>query len=228
MPLNIFLALIGFIISLLSNILLYMFCFNDFCIKNSIFYIKSNFSYKKFLSYFFLALLSSFIYLFTSLYINNSLYAIIYCFLFSTLILLSCIDLKIGIVPDRLNFFILILSVFSVFLSEYNFFYHLIGFFLISVPFFLIALFSGGIGGGDIKLFAVCGLFIGAAHIFLAMFISCILATIFGIILKILNKTKLENNKASIPLVPYICIGVIISSLFGNDILNWYLSKFYM
>lgn len=228
MKLNVLFALLGLLISLLSNILVYMFCFNDFSIKNSINYIKNNFSYKKALYYIFLAFLSSFLYFYTPFLINDTLYAILYCILFSTLIILSLVDLKIGIVPDSINLFIFILAIFSIFLSKNSFWYHLIGFFLISTPFFLIAIFTGGIGGGDIKLFAVCGLFIGAIHIFLAMFISCILASIFGIILKLLNKTTTENNKPAIPLVPYICVGVIITSLFGNNILNWYLSKFFI
>jgi leader peptidase (prepilin peptidase)/N-methyltransferase len=40
---------------------------------------------------------------------------------------------------------------------------YVIGFFAVSLPLLLILLISGGrgIGGGDVKLMAVCGLFLG-------------------------------------------------------------------
>ena len=218
-----FLILFSLIIGLFSNFVIYIFCKNNISFKNlfSLDPLKN-----KFLS-FLIVIINIIIYLMLYYNYNFSIYFFIYGLVFSFLICLSVIDLKVGIVPDSINFLIFILSIIFILVTKPNIIYHIVGFFLISVPFFIIAVFTNGIGGGDVKLFAVTGLLLGAFHIFLAMFICCLLASIVGLSLKCFNKDYSQNNKMSIPLVPYICIGVIISALYGNFILQWYFSKFF-
>lgn len=226
MYLGIIFFLIGFFFSIFSNILIYMFCQNNFSLKNALKNINLIFYSKNIVFLLFFSAICGFFYYYIYSFSNNLLNTIIYCALFSSLLIISFVDLKIYIIPDSINIFIFILALIYIFFNKLNILYHIIGFFLISLPFLIIAVLTEGIGGGDVKLFAVCGLFLGGAHIFLAMFLSCILASIFGIILKFLNKAKIENNKLAIPLAPYISIGVIISMLFGNYILDWYFQKF--
>ncbi len=219
----IYLILSSIIIGFLSNFVIYMYCKDDFSIKN----LFSLNALKNKLSVSLVVLLNIVSYVLVNYTFGLSIYAVFYCLIFSILICLSVIDVKIGIVPDTLNILIFIISILFIIITKQDIVYHIVGFFLISVPFLLIAILTQGIGGGDIKLFAVTGLFLGSIHIFLAMFFCCFIASIVGVTLKYINKIKLINDRPSIPLVPFISIGVIISGLYGDKILNWYFSKFF-
>lgn len=227
MNLNFLFFLFGFFNGIFLPIFIDMFCRNDFSLKNAIQNYKLNFFTKniafKIIFCIFYGIIHYYIYYFKIDLINS----FIICILLNFLIIISFVDLKIMIIPDTINFLIFIISIIYIIFNKLNIIYHIAGFFLISTPFLILSIFKGGVGGGDIKLFAVCGLFLGCLHIFLAMFISFLLASIFGIFLKLLNKTKLENNKHAIPLAPYIAFGVMISIIFGDNILNWYFLKIF-
>lgn len=213
-----FFLLIGLIIGVLLNFFIFIYYEDKIILKN----LVSLQALKNKKSVILISILNGLMYSLVYFRLGLSLYSLICAILFSLLLCLSIIDLKIGIVPDSINFLIFILCIPVVLMNKDSILYHIIGFFLISIPFFVIAVFTNGIGGGDIKLFAVTGLFLGSFHIFLAMFICCLLASIVGITLKYFNKVI-----SSIPLVPYISIGVIVSTLYGDAILNWYFSKFF-
>ncbi len=207
----------------LSNFIIYAYCQDKLRLKNffSLYALNNKW----------LNILVILLNIIVSLLVYNTLgaskYSYICIIIFSLLICLSIIDLKVGIVPDSINILIFILAIISIISNNSDIVYHIIGFFLISMPFLLISILTNGIGGGDVKLFAVTGLFLGSIHIFLAMFICCIFASIIGLILKYLNKTNKLHNGHSIPLVPYISIGVFISTLYGDNILNWYFYTFF-
>ncbi|MDR2589961.1 MAG: A24 family peptidase [Oscillospiraceae bacterium] len=63
-----------------------------------------------------------------------------------------------------------------------------------------------GLGGGDVKFLAVAGLYLGIYGILPAMLIGSILAGLTGIGLILIKKIK---KKDSIPLAPFLCIGII-------------------
>lgn len=152
-------------------------------------------------------------------------YSIIYCMFFSALLVLSFIDLKHRTVPVKINIFILILAIPILILDRANWLSHLIGFFSISVPLLIIALVSNGMGGGDIKLFAVCGLLLGWQKTIVSLAAASISGSIIGILILLLYKPK-DGRKTRIPFVPFIALGMLISTLFGDAIINWYVSSF--
>lgn len=73
-------------------------------------------------------------------------------------------------------------------------------------------------GGGDIKLFFMLGLYLGPALGLLHLIISCFVGIIFVVILR----------KNKIPFGPAISIGAIITLLWGNEFMTWYLGLFYL
>ena len=77
------------------------------------------------------------------------------------------------------------------------------GFFLI-----LLIVFKNSIGMGDVKLFAVMGLYQGTWGAFNAVFYSLIVSFFFSIILLILKKV---TRKDSVSFAPSILLGTIIS-----------------
>jgi leader peptidase (prepilin peptidase)/N-methyltransferase len=71
---------------------------------------------------------------------------------------------------------------------------------------------KGGIGMGDMKLMAVCGLFLGFSQTTAVLLISLLLTGVIGIIYILLKKASL---KSAIPFAPFITAGFVINLLTG-------------
>lgn len=94
-----------------------------------------------------------------------------------------------------------------------NFDVHSLWGLIVAVIFFAVALFTGKIGGGDVKLIAalsvVCGLLGSFALLLLAQIAMLIFYGIRFVILKLRGRTA---DKA-LPFVPFIFIGYLVSSI---------------
>lgn len=87
----------------------------------------------------------------------------------------------------------------------------LIGALLSGVLFLLVYLVSRrGLGGGDVKLMTVSGLYLGASASLAAMLCGSVLAALTGIVLLIVRKI---GRKDTIPLVPFLYAGMLLSML---------------
>lgn len=85
---------------------------------------------------------------------------------------------------------------------------------------FLIALVSkGGMGGGDIKLFAVIGLALGVKLTVLAFFLSTFVGTMFGLIGMAIGRVK---RGEPMPFGPAIVVGTLIAYFFGEAMIEMY------
>ena len=74
-------------------------------------------------------------------------------------------------------------------------------------------------GGGDIKLMAVAGLFLGGKLVLLAFFLGCILGSlIHGI------RMAVTKEKSMLAFGPYLSLGVFISMIWGDSLIQWYLN----
>lgn len=145
----------------------------------------------------------------------------IYCLLTLVLIIITYVDFKTYIIPPELNYFIFALGIFVVVTDIDNWLLHIIGFFAMSVPVYLLILATNGkaMGGGDCKLVATVGLVIGWKLIILGFFLGCIFGSVIHII-----RIKVSNEDHRLALGPYLALGIFISMLYGNDMINWYLS----
>jgi leader peptidase (prepilin peptidase)/N-methyltransferase len=76
------------------------------------------------------------------------------------------------------------------------------------------------LGGGDVKIFAPIGIFLGWKMTFLALLLSILLG---GIISLILIALKIKSRRSTIAFGPFIVIGTFITYLYGWDILNFYI-----
>jgi len=169
-------------------------------------------------------LLNGILYLLLYLKYDYSLNFIFYSVLVSTLLVISFIDYKHKIIPNRLNILILLLGIISlVFNFKLNILYSsLLGFLIGGGLFLLIAIVSrGAMGGGDIKLMAVLGLFFGIKKIMLITLLSFISGAIISIILLIF---KIKGRKDYIPFGPFIVIGAIVTTFYYEAIIKWYLN----
>lgn len=152
-----------------------------------------------------------------------NLVSVLYCLLASALLALSVIDFRIYEIPFGINVFILALGLIRLLMDLPHFADYLIGLFAVSVFLEILLLLSKGraIGGGDVKLMAACGLLIGWQNIILAFFLGCL----FGSVIHI-ARMKIAGADRVLAMGPYLSMGVMIAALFGNQMINWYLSFF--
>lgn len=79
----------------------------------------------------------------------------------------------------------------------------------VSLPlFFLALLVPGAFGGGDIKMTAACGFFLGGRNMITAGILMIFTAGITGGILLLMKKAE---RKTCIPLIPFLYIGTMIT-----------------
>jgi leader peptidase (prepilin peptidase)/N-methyltransferase len=162
-----------------------------------------------------------------------SLVTVLMCFAFSVFLVISVIDCRTMEIPFALNVSIGVLAVLRLILEyiEYRdlrvLLEYIIGFFVVS-GFMYICLMIGrtlkgidAFGGGDIKLMAFAGLFIGWKSVILAFFIGCILAAVIHTI-----RMKVSKEGHVLAFGPYLCAGLTIAMLYGSEIINWYVSLF--
>ena len=82
----------------------------------------------------------------------------------------------------------------------------------VSVPMLQIALIvPGAFGGGDVKLMAACGLFLGAKDIFYSFFYALILGGVFSIYLILVKK---GTRKTRIAFGPFLASGIVLRLIF--------------
>jgi leader peptidase (prepilin peptidase)/N-methyltransferase len=154
----------------------------------------------------------------------------------AALIVISFIDLDVRIVPDVISLPGIILGlVFSV--MGYFFFRDgsgvipsplssLIG--ILTGGGFLLATawvyekFTGveGMGGGDIKLLAMIGAFLGWPSIPVTLFIASLLGSVVGIACMLLTGA---GRRLALPFAPFLCSGALLYLYFGNEIIEFYL-----
>ena len=149
--------------------------------------------------------------------------SLLYCLLTSTLLVLSVIDFRTYEIPIGINYFILVLGLLRTVLHNTHWAEHVIGFFAVSVVLYIIIIATKGrgIGGGDMKMMAVCGLFLGWKEIILAFLLGCIIGSVVHVIR--MRVTKCDHVLA---LGPYLSIGVFISMLWGAQWISWYFGQF--
>lgn len=89
----------------------------------------------------------------------------------------------------------------------------------------IIAIVSkGGMGGGDIKLYALIGFVLGFKLVLLSFFLSTLFGAViggFGLLFKIVKR------KQPIPFGPFIAAGTLTAYYWGSDLTNLYLQFLY-
>ncbi len=80
-----------------------------------------------------------------------------------------------------------------------------------------------GIGQGDVKMAILIGLVTGARLVLVAITIGAIIGGLTGAVLLLL---KIMKRKEPIPFGTFLSLATIVTFLWGNDILSWYLGFF--
>ncbi|MEM5769505.1 MAG: A24 family peptidase, partial [Bacillota bacterium] len=78
-------------------------------------------------------------------------------------------------------------------------------------------------GGGDIKMMAWIGLFLGLKMTLLALFLSFVIGGLASLILILAGR---KRRKDFIPFGPFLAAGGFTAYVFGPAILAWYVQNF--
>jgi leader peptidase (prepilin peptidase)/N-methyltransferase len=145
----------------------------------------------------------------------------------SALIVITLIDLYHQIIPDVISLPGIGVGILaSLFIPQITLLNSLIGILLGGGSLFLVAtiyqwLFKReGMGGGDVKLLAMIGAFLGWKAVILTIFLGSLLGSISGIIIMV---SKGKDFKYAIPFGPFLSLGAVIALFYGENIIRWYL-----
>ncbi len=150
-----------------------------------------------------------------------SVRAVLYCFMASALVVISVIDWRTFEIPVGANVFICVLGAVMTVMDLAHWTDYVIGFFSVSAVLFVLYIVTKGrgIGGGDIKLMAASGLLLGWECNVLAFVIGCIVGSVVHII-----RMRVSKADHVLALGPYLSIGIFVSALWGEEMINWYIS----
>jgi len=167
----------------------------------------------------------------------NVFMILFYFIAISFLIIIFVYDLKYYLIPDKISIsaivtIFILQGILIMFNNNFNFSllltpYSLLLFsaIIISGFFALQFLISKGkwIGGGDIRLGFLMGIILGWPMGLVALFLSYILGSLYAIPAVAFGKKKM---KSQIPFGTFLTASTLIAMLWGERILNWYLSLF--
>jgi len=157
-----------------------------------------------------------------------------YLFILSSFIVIFFTDLKYGIIPDKIIYPAIIISIFLLFFiskeswlsfplqpATFEMFVNKFLSGLASFAFFLILYLitrGKGMGFGDVKLAFLLGIILGFPKIIVAFYLAFLTGAIVGFILIIWGKKKLKGG--TIPFGPFLIIGAVLSIFFGEKIIH--------
>ena len=172
-------------------------------------------------------LLTGLIYLIIYLTYGLSIQSLIYIILSSALIIIAFIDLNEQIVPDVISLpGIVIGFIISFFVPYISFINSALGV-VVGGGIILIIGLAGSVifkkeamGGGDVKLAAMIGAFLGWRYILISLFLGFFLGALAGIILIL---SKIKSREDTVPFGPFIVLGSFITLFWGEKIISWYI-----
>ncbi len=145
----------------------------------------------------------------------------------SALVVITFIDIEHQIIPDEISLpGIAVGFVLSFFLKGHTWLNSLLGILLGGGSLLLVAYsyqrLTGkeGMGGGDIKLLAMMGAFLGWKAVPFIIFASSLIGSIVGVSIMLFQK---KDSKLAIPFGPYLAFAAVLYIFYGNLIIRWYL-----
>ncbi|HDS30118.1 MAG TPA: prepilin peptidase [Firmicutes bacterium] len=157
-------------------------------------------------------------------------------FIFSSfLLILTMVDLEHKLLPDRITIPGIIIALILGFVAPWNrlpleslgthgvwdaYAQTILGLLVGGGILYLIAVIvPAGMGGGDIKLMAMIGAFIGIKALGPAMFSGFVIGGVIAVLLMLLGKAK---RKSMIPFGPFLALGGLIGFYWGGEIFTIY------
>jgi leader peptidase (prepilin peptidase)/N-methyltransferase len=151
----------------------------------------------------------------------------VYTALVAALIVVSFIDLDEQIIPDVISLPGIVLGlVVSALGQGPRLFDSIIGVLVGGGILYAVAVgyrvLTGreGMGGGDIKLLAMIGAFLGWRGVLVTLIIGSFTGAVVGISLIVARRTQ---SRIPIPFGPFLALGAVCALVFGDQLIAWYL-----
>jgi leader peptidase (prepilin peptidase)/N-methyltransferase len=150
----------------------------------------------------------------------------LYLLFTSVLVTVSFIDLHHKIIPDVLSLSGIVVGWAVSFMpGTISWLDSLIGIIAGGGSLFLVAFIyeritgREGMGGGDIKLLAMIGAWLGWRQLYLVVLISSLVGAIVGIAFLLMAG---KGFRVRIPFGPFLSLGAMVCLFFGPELMNWY------
>lgn len=151
----------------------------------------------------------------------------VYALLVVALIVVTFIDFDHQIIPDEISLSGVALGFLaSFFLPEPGWLSSLAGIVVgwgsLALVFYAYLWLTGreGMGGGDAKLLAMLGAFLGLQAVPFIIFTSSLVGSVVGLSLMALQR---KGRHLAIPFGPYLAFGAVLYIFYGPQLINWYL-----
>ncbi|NIP42762.1 MAG: prepilin peptidase [candidate division Zixibacteria bacterium] len=182
--------------------------------------------------YLFVELISGLIVLGFYFWLGASWQFLGYTVLTLSLLAIFMIDLEHYIIPDEITYPGMVLGLaFSLVNPEITILESITGMLLGGGGLFLIALIGDWIfkkesmGGGDIKLAAMLGAFLGWQQVLFVFIAASVIGLIASVIAMHFSENVRENHR--IPFGPFLAAAAVTAIIFGDYIINLYITRFY-
>jgi leader peptidase (prepilin peptidase) / N-methyltransferase len=157
-----------------------------------------------------------------------SVQTVVFALLATSLLVVSCIDIAHTIIPDAITLPGIVVGMCtSLWLTPVGVRNALLGIVLGGGLFLLMAVLSviilkrEGMGGGDIKLIAMLGAFLGWHAVLVTIFLAAVLGACVGLTLIFLRR---KGRREPLPFGPFLALGALLAMVWGDTILTWYVS----
>ncbi len=172
---------------------------------------------------------AAYLFLFSEFGLTTPFYA--YSFLASVLLTIFFIDIDFQIIPDILTLpgiaVGLALSLAPHGLGIIN---SAVGVFVGGGVLYLVAIFGDwlfkkeSMGGGDIKMAAMLGAFLGWQKVIFVFFASAVIGLVISLVLMYFSK-RIRSTRM-IPYGPFLAIAAMIAVIYGDAVISFYLNHF--
>jgi len=145
--------------------------------------------------------------------------------LLAGLVAITVVDLEHQIIPDVLSLPGILAGVLAnLATGRLPWLESIVGVLVGGGAFLVIILVSGGgMGGGDMKLGAMLGAFLGWKVVLLSMLVAVVAG---GILAVALMAAGVRGRKDPIPFGPFLALGGAVGLFWGERVLRWYLGGF--
>ncbi len=148
--------------------------------------------------------------------------------LVAALLIVIFVDIDYQIIPNVITYpGIMIGFISSFFLQEITYKESLMGIVLggglllvVAYGYYFVTK-KEGMGGGDVKLLAMVGAFLGWKAVIFTMFVGSAVGSVLGIMLALRSA---KGRKTAVPFGPFLSLGALLFMFYGHRIINWYLS----
>lgn len=167
---------------------------------------------------------TSALFVITFLYYSSfNLELLFYLFIMSCLIAIFFIDLKTQIIPDKITYPAILVTLLYLLFNEHLILNHFLSSLGASLFFFTLFLATKGrgLGFGDVKLALLLGLFLGFPNILIASYLAFLTGAVYSVILILWRKKGLKDK---IAFGPFLILGAFIAFFLGDRLASHWLS----